>query len=178
MTDFEKAYSVDSLNGFPLENYESKSFLISEINKVNDVIDLSREGHEYHQNKYPKFFKNFNIEIARNDIEKILLENKGVSFVAKVKDENIAYILCKIKYIEENDYRYGYSVLYIDQIVVKQEYRKNGIAQILIDRSVQKAKELKLDKVELTCWYGNKEALGLYKKNDFKETRVAFEREI
>jgi len=49
------------------------------------------------------------------------------------------------------------------------EYRGKGIGSKLLKDSIQKAKEFKLEKIELTVYTTNSTAISLYKKFDFIE---------
>ena len=56
-------------------------------------------------------------------------------------------------------------------IIVKKEYRKKGIGQILLEKLISLSKETKLNTIILEVNVNNKIAINLYKKNGFKEIR-------
>ena len=68
--------------------------------------------------------------------------------------------------------------VYIDDIFVKEELRKKGIASKLIEEIFKIAKEKKLEKVRLGVLINNQNAINLYKKLGFDFRRYEMEKEL
>jgi len=79
------------------------------------------------------------------NIYKFMLRNKGLSFVCRHEDKIIGTILCG------HDGRRGY----IYHVTVAEKYRRRGIGQMLVDKSLQKLKEEVIIKCHLFVFSGN-----------------------
>ncbi len=101
-------------------------------------------------------FDNFwTFDILKNELE----SKNSLYFVAKLNDEIIGFASIKI-ILDECE---------LMNIVTKKSYRKNGIGNLLLNVIINKAKELKLTKINLEVSNTNVTAINLYKKAGFKE---------
>ena len=75
----------------------------------------------------------------KENIEKFLIRNKGLSFVCRYKDKIIGTIMCG------HDGRRGY----IYHVAVAEEYRGRGIGRMLVERSLEKLKSEGINKCHL-----------------------------
>lgn len=66
--------------------------------------------------------------------------------------------------------------MYIDAVVVREEYRNNGIAKKLMNEVEKRARELEVKRIDLMVWSFNKNAINLYELLKMNEQRVIFEK--
>ncbi len=94
-----------------------------------------------------------------DDPRKTILEKGGVIYLAKVD----GLIVGSCALIKESDRVYE-----LAKMAVAKEYRKMGISRLLLERCIDKAKELQATKITLFSNHQLKAALGLYEKYKFQ----------
>lgn len=82
---------------------------------------------------------------SKQNVEKFLIRNKGMSFCFEEDGNIIGTILCG------HDGRRGY----IYHVTVAEEYRGRGIGRILVEKSIQKLKEEGIIKCHLFIFADN-----------------------
>ena len=98
-----------------------------------------------------------------NDPRKTILENGGVIYLAEADER----IVGSAALIREHDRIYE-----LAKMSVAKDYRKMGISRLLIEKCIEKAKELNASKITLFSNHQLKVALGLYEKYGFKHIPV------
>ena len=89
-----------------------------------------------------------------------------------VSVENIASCLCTF-------YNNGKAnIVLIDDIQVKEEFRKKGFGTKLINKVINLARQLKVDSIELVVNSDNEPAKKLYEKVGFEKTNKYYYRLI
>jgi putative acetyltransferase len=102
------------------------------------------------------------IEILDNPRE-LILKNGGVIYLAKHNDE----IVGSAALINEHDGLYE-----LAKMTVAKSHQKMGISKLLLERCLEKAKELRAIKIILFSNNQLKAALGLYEKYGFQHVPV------
>lgn len=129
-----------------------------------------------YEDRYHGVFRDLNLEwlvkfnlLEPRDSEtldnprEMILETGGVIYLAKVNDA----IVGSAAIIKEHD-----GVYELAKMSVAAEYRKNGISRLLLERCIDKAKELGANKITLFSNHQLKAALGLYEKYGFQYVPV------
>ena len=60
-----------------------------------------------------------------------------------------------------------HNVLEIERIYVNRDFKRRGIGRVLLNKAIERAKELKKDFIWLGVWEKNESAIEFYKKNGF-----------
>ena len=81
----------------------------------------------------------------KENIEKFLTRNKGLSYICKIKDRIIGTILCG------HDGRRGY----VYHVTVAKEYRGKGIGKGLVEKSLERLKAEGIQKCHLFVFADN-----------------------
>jgi len=122
---------------------------------INDVINLwkNTEGVSLHENG----------EDNINGINIFINRNPGLSFIVKnIENEIVGSLLCG------HDGRRGY----IHHLAVDNKYRKMGIANEMINKSLEKLKLLNIKKAALFVLKDNINAQLFYEHNCWKKEDV------
>lgn len=115
---------------------------------INDLIII--------KNNLLTDFDNFwTFDVLKNELE----SKNSLYFIARLNDEIVGFTGIKI-ILDECE---------LMNIVTKKAYRKNGVGNLLLNVIINKAKELKLTKINLEVSNTNVTAINLYKKAGFKE---------
>lgn len=130
-----------------------------ERTKNHDVISkLNESVQTLHHKLYPDDFKKFDLSSVTLFFKEILASDDSYAFLAKVDSVPVGYILCMIRTRKENKFQYEKKALYIDQISINSEYRKQGIGRKLMNEAFELAKKLKIKEIQLDYWVKNEES--------------------
>lgn len=129
--------------------------------KLNETVQ------SWHHNNFPQEFKPFDLNEITKAFKRMLENGNTIAYLAKDKNKPIGYLLGFIKDRPDSAFQYKKSVLYIDQIVVTQEYQNSGVGQLLMDRAYEIAKVKQVTEVQLDFWSGNQSAERFFLRNGF-----------
>ncbi len=135
-----------------------KDFIIEKLN----IEDYKKCNNIWDMKKY-QFTDKF-----RNEIE----NGNRVVFIYKINDEfigEIAYVFD----MNDNDYTIPQKRIYISHLIVKKEYRNQGIGGILIDYILQEIKNMGYKEATIGVDKDNVCALHLYRNKGF--TNILFD---
>jgi GNAT superfamily N-acetyltransferase len=137
------------------------------------LMDLFEELDEHHRTALPHIFrKPAGPARTRDFVVDVLADPNAVIFIAEIQDQIIALIYAYIRSIPEAPIRIPCRAGEIDQIIVKQKYRRKGVGEALMERVHQWAGQLRLDRLELSVWDFNNEARDLYLDMDYKPALI------
>ena len=105
---------------------------------------LSEKGHEYFRD--------------------LISKDGNVCFIAEDETNPVGYVACSTKDTCNTD-----KWLELENMEIVEEYRKNGIGSKLIDEVKKWAKEKGFQKMYVSAYFGNTNAISFYKKNGFSE---------
>ena len=137
-----------------------KVVTIKDAKKCDELLTkLIQSEKKYNSNINEKY-------IVKDYFEKIYNEKNNVIYVAKIENEIVGYIYCKIDSIK-NGPTIELEAL-IDGLYVDENYRKQGIATALMNSVKEWSKENEVKYLFLNVLEKNKNAMNLYYKNNFK----------
>lgn len=133
---------------------------IEEVDKM--LTDLIQDERKYDKNINKDFVvKNFYSQFV----------NKEDSCIAIAKNQNQEIVGYCFAFVENNGNVYNEKIVQLDALFVKSEYRNNGIAQKLIDFVTNWSKNKGAKYIELKVCSENENAIKLYDKLEFKESK-------
>ena len=151
---------------------------IEQTREVNELTALNQDIQDWHASHFPHEFKPFDPVSMDSAFRNILDQKDSFAFVAKLDNIPIGYILCFIKIRSENAFQYKKSIMLIDQIMVKSEYRNKGIGKKLIAEVEKLAKQLHISDLQLDFWEANKLASHFFTNSGFKTFRIYMEKHL
>lgn len=80
-----------------------------------------------------------------------------------------------LSYLIKKSYK---NKLYIEQLIIKEEFRRIGLGSKLIERAKEIAIVNLCDRIELDCWMFNENALNMYEHIGFQKQRIIYEKKI
>ncbi len=146
-----------------------------EIKKVKlaDITDLQVIGRQ-------TFFETFADHNTADDMQKYLDNNLGADklkselanknsefYFATLDNKVIGYL--KINFGQAQTELKDKSSLEIERIYVLKDFHGKKVGQVLFDKAIDIAKQIKADYVWLGVWEKNPRAINFYKKNGFVE---------
>ncbi len=143
---------------------EIREATAEDLNK--GLLNVFIEGFRYHQNGRPDVYENLSDEELKKDLIK---QFENLSMIVVIDNDSIVgYLAYKIK--EKNVRK-----LYIDQLVITEQYRKNGLGKMLVNKVKNIALKNNCDRIELNCWIFNKDAMAMYEHIGFDKQRIIYE---
>lgn len=143
---------------------EIREATTEDLNK--GLLNVFIEGFRYHQNGRPDVYENLSDEELKKDLIK---QFENLSMIVVIDNDIIVgYLAYKIK--EKHVKK-----LYIDQLVITEQYRKKGLGKMLINKIKDIALKNNCDRIELNCWIFNKDAMAMYEHIGFDKQRIIYE---
>jgi len=97
---------------------------------------------------------------------------KCEAYLGRLGPEYVAYVIIYFTY---SSFR-ALPTLYLEDIFVLEEHRRQGIGQAMFDFCVKRAKKEGCGRIEFTVLDWNKDAQGFYEKNKAERTNWSFYR--
>ena len=144
-------------------------------NDIIQVIPLLYEVAKLHIEKRPDVFKIKSHEEIKSNLEEMIQDESNIILIAEDKQVAVGVIICKVREINDHTNLKNIKVLWINEICVKQEYRRNGIGRSLIEKAKEIAKENNCLRLELNCWEVNEEAMKFYENQGLTTQRRVME---
>lgn len=120
---------------------------------------------QLHKNGRPEMFPDLVSKYTVNEVKERLSKADNGVFVAEVDGSTVGYVFCEV--IKEGTA----TTLYIDDLCVDPNYRRRGIARMLIDKAKEYAKQKNCLFLMLNVWEFNRSAVEFYESCGF-ETRT------
>ena len=145
----------------------------------DDVIAMLTEIAALHYRGRPDIFYNGGSKYTHADLAALVAAENSYIFVADTPNVACAgYLFCQIKDREAHGVSRPDRVLWIDDLFVKPEARRGGVASALIAHGREFAKKKHCDRVELNVWAFNESAIAFYEKCGMKTQRRIMELEL
>jgi diamine N-acetyltransferase len=142
----------------------------------NDYAELNtlfEELDEYHRKALPQIFRKPDGSARSWDfLQGVLADQNAVIFIAEIQNLIIGLVYAYVRSIPEIPIKIPSRAGEIDQIIVRQEYRRYGVGKALMERIHQWADQMKLERLELSVWNFNKEAQDFYQELDYEPAFV------
>lgn len=144
-------------------------------NNIIQVIPLLYEVAKLHIEKRPDVFKIKSHEEIKSNLEEMIQDESNIILIAEDKQVAVGVIICKVREINDHTNLKNTKVLWINEICVKQKYRRNGIGHSLIKEAKEIAKANNCLRLELNCWELNEEAMKFYESQGLTTQRRVME---
>lgn len=133
------------------------------------LLDLLQQICALHSEIRPDLFQSGSSKYTVESLEKLLDDSTRLTFVAVDEQDSVmGYIFCILIDHTPDSARCSNKELYIDDLCVDAQYRREGIGDALFKKAVSTAKELGCHNVTLNVWEGNDSALRFYEKHGMK----------
>ena len=135
----------------------------------NGLLEVFIEGYRYHQNGRPDIFTINSDE----ELEEELLSIFKSDYIIVIVDDNkiLGYLSYKIK-------ERRVKLMDIDQLVIKENVRGQGLGRQLMEEAKKIAKDNNCVRIVFNCWSFNENALKVYDHMGFKRQRIMYEMDL
>ena len=130
---------------------------LDDLDKVYELMNILYEG----KLKYDRF----------KDIYKLKLQEENSYYIVALEEDNVVGVLTSE--LQEKLHRERLQ-LFIEDLIVEESKRNNGIGKALIENAVNYAKDNNCEVVELTSYKDNIKAHKFYENNGFINYSIKF----
>lgn len=151
-----------------------------QIRKAQDadldaIVALNDAVQRMHAENYPDIFKYPpDAAAVKAFFAPLVASVSNYLFVAEVEGVIAGYVWAAIEDRRENAFKYRRHSVYIHQIGVRADYRKQGIGSGLIDQVQALAQSLGITTVALDSWAFNTDAHAFFRKLGFEQFNFNF----
>ena len=130
----------------------------------------------YHSENIPRIYKKLNIFFTFDEYLKIL-EDKNLYFLLATFNNEVIGLIWLNFNEKLSKYEYQRKQIWIEGIYVRAEYRRKGIAKKLLNETINKAKFLNAQSIELMIWNFNETSKKFF-ENYFKIRALVLTKEL
>lgn len=141
---------------------------------IPSLVVLNDTVQKMHAIEYPHIFKYpaNAAQITSFFSERINRENDLILIASMESGEVTGYIWTTVNNMSENPFKFEQQVMYIHQIAVSPEHRKDGVGSALIKQVERFASGLNIHRLELDSWMFNQEAHEFFHRLGFSNYRI------
>lgn len=152
-----------------------KNIVISklEIEDVKEAAKLVASLADYTLDKRPDIFIP-NYENWESNLRERIESSDYHMIVAKEDNNIVGTCVAEIKHLGDDEVTKRRDILFIEYIIVKDEYKRLGIGTAMLNHMKEFVKENNISSLELTVWGYNEDAIKFYNKN-LKVKRTIYE---
>ncbi len=142
---------------------------------IPGLISLLQQIGQFHYELRPDIFRPVAQKYDEAALEKMLSDEQKVVFVAAEGDAVLGYCMCAIRFYQNSSTVADHEELYIDDLCVDENHRREGIAAALYRHVLGYAKEQGCQFLSLNVWCGNDGAMAFYEKMGMRPRRIVME---
>lgn len=149
------------------------------IEDKKELIELLIQAQELHCKNRPDIFKKTTKKEVESEVIEVL-ESKERKMIVAVNDKEkvCGLVIFRIKEVENHINLENAKILYVGKIVVDKKCQRQGVGTLLIQEINKIARKLNCNRIELSCWSFNKEAIEFYKAQGMNIQRLNMEIEV
>ena len=141
-----------------------------------DAVDtLMQQLHKIHVNGRPDLYVEMEHPYSKEELTEKIYNKEVITLAAE--EENRIVGLC-IVVIRHRSGMVNMKTAYVDDLVVDQSYQHRGIAKSLFQKAEERAKALGAERMDLTVWSFNENALKFYQSIGMVPQRYILEKPL
>ncbi len=141
-----------------------------------EVKKMIQSLHNLHQTNRPDIYVDREIPFSIDDFNKLIEEESSIVLLAEIEGEVIGICMATIKEPSSNPILLSHNIAYIDDIYVENEHRGKGVGKMLFTYIEEILAIKKIERIDLTVWTFNKDAISFYERLGMKPQRVIMEK--
>lgn len=142
---------------------------------VTGILELLRQVGQVHHAGRPDLFRAGAQKYSASGVLALLNNSHTPIFVAAEEGEVKGYCFCQIKEVSQDPVMTDRVELYIDDLCVRENCRRQGIATALFEAVKGYARGRRCDEITLNVWACNQEALTFYQKLGMTTQKIGLE---
>jgi len=126
------------------------------------LLELLRQIANLHHKHRPDLFKADGTKYSREQLEKIYADENRPIFVAVADSSVVGYCFCQITRYKNSTVSHDCTELYLDDLCVDENIRRQGIGQMLFEEAKNFAEQIGASRLILNVWEFNEAAIKFY----------------
>ena len=148
----------------------------AELSDFDEILRLNQALFNFEEQFQHQYNLNWTYSEAGRNFFKDRFNNKNaLIFVAIAENKIVGYILALINFYS---YRRVNPICDIENLIIEEDYRKNGVGSKLMENVRKAAKEKAAKKLRVNAIAQNKNALSFYRSHGFEDAVLFLEEEI
>jgi ribonuclease HI/GNAT superfamily N-acetyltransferase len=170
----EKNAEADKLANQALDGAKNSASALRDLNTVTvrpasrpdfkGIVEIMSETEKIHVAGAPWVFRVISSQQKTEDLERALQDKSGAILVAEAAGKILGYIQISLKENENIHMLKARRYVKVQDLAVKQEFRRSGAGRALMQTAEAWAKAKGVDIVELNVWEFNGGAFSFYQK--------------
>lgn len=144
-------------------------------NDYTGVDELMQQLHKVHVKGRPDLYTDLEHPYSEKEFTELILNPEVISILAEEDAEILGICFANIK---NKSGMVKMRTAYIDDLVIKEEYRQKGIAKQLFGEIERRAKSLGAERMDLMVWSFNENACKLYESLGMTPQRFIYEKQL
>jgi GNAT superfamily N-acetyltransferase len=129
------------------------------------IAAIARESQELHAQGQPTIFRSDTPGFSEEYLRHLIEDEASDAYVAEEDGHIVGYVFLHVRQVSFLDFFHPQTVALISDIAVTASARRKGIGRLLFDATLQWARNRNADRLELTVWEFNAEAITFYERN-------------
>ena len=148
----------------------------AEKKDIERLLKLLVQVDMVHHNGRPDLFRGPATKYNEEQLEMIVADDKTPVFVCVTEDDYVlGHAFCIHRQVINDSVLTDVKTLYIDDICVDDEYRRQGVGKMLYDHVIEFAQNKGYYNVTLNVWACNQGAMDFYQSLGMKSQKVGME---
>lgn len=147
----------------------------AKIEDINGIAVIMFQVSQIHYDNRSDIFKMKNEEEIREEIKEMILNKEKDLLIVEKHSKIVGVLIYRIKHIKKHMNIKDSKIIWIEELGVSEEYRRQGIGRILMKELKKIAKKANCQRIELNCWEFNKNAIEFYENQGMKAQRRIME---
>ncbi len=152
-------------------------FIVKKVKKQMDITIREMTGSDYeavwkmegqvhrlHSESRPDIFRKMDSPLTEQAFRKTLKNKNQIALLAEEDGTAAAYCIVTLRPPSENPMLIPRKAAWMEELCVREEYRRRGIGNLLFREACRRAKMLHAESMELMVWSFNKPAKRFYEQ--------------
>ena len=150
----------------------------TEQRDIPDLMRLLEQVNMVHHTGRPDLFKGPTTKYSEAELAEILSDSARPVFVLEAEGRVRGYVFCQLEEQLGDRLMEDCRTLYIDDLCVDREARRQGIGRRLYQHALRQARDMGCQRVTLNVWTLNPDAMRFYEQCGLTPYKVGMEQMI
>ena len=138
------------------------------LNDYPSIASIGRESQDLHAHAYPTIFQSETPGFAEEHVHSLIEDERSAAYVAEEDGYILGYVFLHAQRVSYQDIFQPRMVAEITDIAVAAQARRKGVGHFLFETALGWARHLHAERLELTVWEFNREAISFYESNGMR----------